>query len=144
MHAVKEDVDRRALLARLGVARQQKGDLWSRDPLHDVPYLFLLLADSGIEVTVPLLRLAENLLHLEATATALGTGFELGPHLEAMCKLKGRRPRDPDGPPLTASELAAAETEPERKVPSFRDLTLFYPDAVKPNRQNIRNFLPLI
>ena len=148
MGAINDDVDRRALLARLCLAREDKGDLWTRDPLHDVPHLFLLLADSGIQVPIPILRLAENLLHLEATAAALGAGLELGPHLEATCRIEGARPTDPYGPPLTAIELAGARVdEPERRPPSFKDfkdLLKFVPDALKPKKQNIGNFLPLI
>jgi hypothetical protein len=121
--AINPDVDRRALIARLRWVVQEKGDLWSADPLHQVPHLFLALATSGITVPVPLLRLSENLLHVEATARQLNAGLELGPHLEAICKTRGARSNDPYGPPLAPSEVAAAAIPTlERKPPSFRDV----------------------
>lgn len=145
-----DDVDRRAVVARLEWARRQRSSgLWERDVLHDVPSLYLLFAGIEIELPAWLLRLGQGLLHLQATARALEPGFEWGPHLEATWRPALRRLKDPYGPPLTDSEVAAAAAPtPAARTPRVRDVSRLVPARiramVRPSRRNLANLLPVL
>jgi hypothetical protein len=139
--AIPPEVDRRAVVARLAWLRQEKGDLWGRDPLYGLPHVFQALADFELTAPPPLLRLGEGILHLEAVCRRAGAT----PDLAARLPEPGPATGDHLGPLLTEEEIAAAALVPDViGSGSFRDVFRLVPANFRPRKEHLVQQLPFL
>jgi ABC-type branched-subunit amino acid transport system ATPase component/predicted unusual protein kinase regulating ubiquinone biosynthesis (AarF/ABC1/UbiB family) len=142
--AVGETCDRRQLRARLEWLAGQSGDVWGADPLHGVPIVFKAFVDGGITMPLPLLRLAENMLYVQALAAGSSGGADLRAQLVA-CGPMPEPPAGVRGDEPTDDEIAAASIpELTRLDYSWKAVMKLLPPQLRPRRENLRTLLPIV
>lgn len=143
--ALADPADGKRLRARLEWTARHHGDVWASHPLEGVPVLFQAFDGiEGVTLPTPVLRLAENALHLQALASASGRSLDWRAPIAAV-RPSRRGVRTSTRERLADDEIdAAAIMDPVAPVYSLRAISRLMPDALRPRRENLVQVLAAV